>query len=274
MERLLVFSTLFLMLISFSLSSTAAKGLSESQAQTFMHDSGLDTLIESMPETMEQQLNLQRLMETNQLKFDEVEAAISQAAQSIQSRDLALKYLTTQANAESLKGAIDFLATTLGQRIAVEERAASSADAQLEMQAYAMQMAQTPPSSERIKLVQNLAGALNSDQVILTLMKGTFYSLLDITEALTPDMAATLKAGLDEEWNKIEPMLNEQFGQYMIMGAHYSYRNLADADLKSYTDFLNTPSGQAYWKTGIEIITLYMQEFVKQLVDIIKESNK
>tara|TARA_R110001592_G_scaffold86031_3_gene254050 strand:+ start:6490 stop:7314 length:825 start_codon:yes stop_codon:yes gene_type:complete len=274
MERLLAFSTLILMLVSYSLPGMAAKGLSESQAQTFLHDSGLDTLIESMPETMEQQLNLQRLMETNQLKIDEVQSAISQAAQSIQSRDLAIKYLTTKADAESLKGTMVFLASTLGKRIAVEERAASTPDAQMEMQAYAMQMAQTPPPAERIKLVQNLAGALNSDQVILTLMKGTFYSLLDITEALTPDMAATLKSGLDEEWNKMEPMLNEQFGQYMIMGAHYSYRNLADADVKSYTEFLNTPSGQAYWKTGIEIINLYMQAFVKEMVGIIKESKK
>jgi hypothetical protein len=252
----------------------ASNALSDSQAQTFLHDSGLDTLIASLPETMEQQLNLQRLTETNQLKFEEAQAAITLAVKNIQGRDLALKYLTTQADAESLKGAMEFLASPLGQRIAVEERAASSADAQLEMQAYAMEMAKTPPSQERIKVIQNLAGALNSDQVILTLMKGTFYSLLNITESLTPDASAALKAGMDEEWNKIEPMLTEQFGQYMIMGAHYSYRNLADADVKSYTEFLVTPSGQAYWKAGIEIINLYMQEFVKELVSIIQETKK
>lgn len=274
MKRLLTLSTLLLALISLSLPSMASKGLSDSQAQTFLHDSGLDTLISSLPEAMEQQLNLQRLTETNQLKFDEAQAAISQAIQSVQDRNIALKYLTTEADAELLKGAMTFLASPLGQRIAVEERAASSAEAQLEMQAYAIEMAKTPPAPERIKLIQNLAGALNSDQVILTLMKGTFYSLLDITEALTPDAAATLKAGLDDEWNKIEPMLTEQFSQYMIMGAHYSYRNLSDADVKDYTAFLNTPSGQAYWQAGIEIINLYMKAFVKELVVLIKESKK
>ena len=69
MKRLLTLSTLFLALISLSLPSMASKGLSDSQAQTFLHDSGLDTLISSLPEAMEQQLNLQRLTETNQLKF-------------------------------------------------------------------------------------------------------------------------------------------------------------------------------------------------------------
>lgn len=274
MKQLLALSALIIMLLSLSLPSLASKGLSDSQAQTFLHDSGLDTLILSLPEAMEQQLNLQRLTETNQLAFDEAKVAITQAIQSIQDRNLAIQYLTTEADAELLKGAMTFLASPLGQRIAVEERAASSADAQLEMQAYAMEMAKTPPSDERIKLIQRLADALNSDQVIITLMKSTFYSLVGITEALTPDAAATLKAGLDEEWGKIEPMLREQFGQFMIMGAHYSYRNLSDADLKNYTEFLNTPSGQAYWKTGIEIIDLYMKTFIKELVSIMKVTDK
>jgi hypothetical protein len=270
MKQLLTLSTLFVILLSLALPSMASKGLSDTEAQTFLHDSGLDTLIASFPDTMQQQLNLKRLTETNQLKFDEVQSAITQAAHSIQSRDLAINYLTTEADAENLKGAMVFLASPLGQRVAVEERAASTADAQLEMQAYAMQMAQTPPTAERIKLIQDLAGALNSDQLILTLMKGTFYSLLDITEALTPTMAESLKTGLDEEWSKLEPMLQSQFAEYMIMGAHFSYRNLPDADVKSYIDFLHTASGQAYWKAGIEIIHLYLQAFVKELVVTIK----
>lgn len=264
------FSIMFALLVSMQM-SYASSGLTDSQAQSFLHDSGLDTLISSLPETMEQQLNLQRLTETNQLQFEQAEKAIKEATQRIQNRNIALDYLMTRADAENLKGAMEFLASPLGQRIAVEERQSSSADAQLEIQSYAMQMAKNPPPAERIKLVQNLADSLNADQVILTLMKGTFYSLLNITEALSPEMGATLKSGLDEEWNKMEPMLKEQFSQYMVMGAHYSYRNLSDEDLKSYIDFLNTKSGQAYWKAGIEIVDLYMQQFVKELVSILKE---
>lgn len=270
MKRFAALSTLLLMMLFLALPSLAAKSLTDAQAQAFLHDSGLDTLISSIPQTMEQQLNLKRLTETNQLKFEEAETAIKQAAQGIQNTDIALNYLTNKADANLLKGAIEFLASPLGQRIAVEERAASSADAQLEMQAYAMQMAQTPPPVERIKLVQSLADALNSEEVILTLMKGTYYSVLDITEDITPDASDALKSSLDSEWNKMEPMLKAQFGEFMVMGAHYSYRNLSDEDLKSYIDFLNTPSGQAYWKAGIEIIDLYMQQFAKELVQIIK----
>ena len=97
MKHLLAFSAVFVLLISSSLPSFAAKGLSASQAQTFLHDSGLNELIASLPETVQQQLNLQRLTETNQLKMDEAQIAISQAGQSIQGNELALEYLTKQA---------------------------------------------------------------------------------------------------------------------------------------------------------------------------------
>lgn len=271
MKHVLACSAFLIVLVSFSLPSLAAKGLAPAEAQAFLHDSGLNELIASLPETVEQQLNLKRLTETNQLKFEQAKEAITQAANSIQSNNLAMNYLTKHADADKLKGAITFLASPLGQRVSAEEREASTPNAQLEMQAYAMQMAETPPPAKRIKLIQDLTDALNSDAVILTLMKGTFYSLLEVTEELNPEASDGLKEILDSEWQKMEPMLAEQFNQFMVMGAHYSYRNLSDEDLKSYIDFLNTDSGQAYWKAGIEIVNLYLQGFIKEMVTILEE---
>ena len=92
-----------------------------------------------------------------------------------------------------------------------------------------------------------------------------------MTVALIPKLSAELKAGIDAEWEKMEPMLNEQFKQYMVMGAHYSYRNLSDEDLSQYIAFLNTESGQVYWKTGIDIINLYLQQFITELVTILEQ---
>jgi hypothetical protein len=271
MKPIYHFSALILTLMCLSFPGFAAKGLSEADAQTFLHDSGLDALIDSLAPTMEQQLNMQRLTQANQLQFAEAEDAIKQAINNIQGNELALNYLTTEADSKNLKAAMQFLASPLGRRIAVEEREASSPQAQLEMQAYAMQMAKTPPSEQRIELIQSLADALNADQVILSLMKGIFFTLVDVTEGLTPDASAGLKADLEAEWQQMEPMLSGQFRQFMVMGSHYSYRNLSDDDLKSYIDFLNTESGQAYWMAGLKIVDIYLQAFAQELVAIIKQ---
>ena len=242
------------LLVLFSLSINAAAGLSESEAKAFLNHSGLDSMIESLPETMGQQLNLQRLIEANKLSTEKVQQALQAASLKIQSTDLALSYLQTEADQKNLKEAMTFLASPLGKRITEEERAASTSEAQMEMQAYMMQLAQNPLSAERQALIQTLSDVLNADQLILTVMKGTFYSLLEITEAISPEKAVKLKQGVDAEWNQIEPMLKAQFSEFMIMGAQYSYRNVSDQDIKAYIAFLKTPSGQAYWRAGIEII--------------------
>lgn len=258
-------------LLCFALPAQAEKGLSPEEAQIFLHDSGLDVLIESLAPLMEQQLNLQRLTQANQLQFEDAEQAIKQAIDSIQGNSLAISYLTTQADVKNLKKAMEFLDSPLGKRIASEERLASEPDAQLEMQAYAMQMSKNPPSEQRIQLILSLTDALNADQVMLNMMKGVFFTLVDITEGLTPEASAGLKKDLQTEWQQLEPMVTQQFSQLMVMSSHYTYRNLSDAELKSYIDFLNTESGQAYWKAGLKIVDLYLQAFAKELVAILKQ---
>jgi len=255
----------FISLIFLQSSLALASGLSAQQAQTFMQDSGLIELIESLPETMEKQFNIERMSKVNALDVETARKEIGPAARRVNGLILAQDYLKGKQDAESLNGAMTFLASPLGKRIALEEQAASRPEAQLEMQAYMMQMSTTPPSDDRMNLVQNLSSALNADQVILKLMKGTFFSIVDVTEKLNPSKAGALQAELDQEWAKMEPVLTEQFSQFMVMGSFYSYRNATDQDLRDYIKFLKTPSGQAYWRTGLEIIDLYLKDFVVEL---------
>ncbi len=270
MKKITRFALLSLVLLWVSINSYAANGLSVKDAQTFLHDSGLDALIDSLAPTMQQQLNLQKLSEANQLQFEEAEAAIIEAIQSVQNPDLAMQYLTTQADADSLKETMRFLSSPLGKRVTTVERESSTPEAQLEMQAYIAEMAKSPPPRERIELINSLTNSLNADKVMLTLMRGIFYSLLDVTQGLSPNASSGLKDALDAEWNRLEPVLTEQFKQFMTMGSHYSYRNLSDGDLKDYIAFLNTNSGQVYWMTGVEIINIYLKAFSSELVTILK----
>jgi len=262
MKILLSFIVLTLLQSSFSF----AAELSAEQARKFLKDSGLSELIDSLPEALEQQLNLPRLMAANAIQQETAKQAVNVVLNQVDGQKLALSYLTSTQIAQGLSGALDFLASPVGQRISAEERAAGTPDAQLEMQAYAMQMATTPPADARITLIQDLTVALNADQVILKLMKGTFYSVLDVTQSLNSELAKGLKVEMDKEWSKMEPVLSEQFSQFMVMGVHYSYRNISDEDLKSYIQFLNTPSGKAYWHTGIDIIDIYLKRFVSMFV--------
>jgi hypothetical protein len=242
-------------------------GLDEKQAQQFLNDSGLNDLIEALPSTMQQQIDLKRLTLSSRLGLERTEQAILKATKDIDGQQIALLYLTEKNKAKKLSGAMTFLSSPLGQRISVEERAASKPEAQAEMQAYAMQLAATPPSLTRSETIQTLAEALNADKLVLNMMKGVFFSVLDVSKLIAATGTKQLEVEMEEQWQSMLPTLRTQFSQFMLMSAHYSYRNIADDDLNDYITFLNSDNGQAYWRTGVDIIDLYLQGFVSELVE-------
>jgi len=96
-------------------------------------------------------------------------------------------------------------------------------------------------------------------------MEGIFFSVLEVTSEVNAASAPALKETMDKEWARMKPALSEQFSQFMVMGAHYSYRNVSDEDLTAYIKFLKSPNGQSYWRAGVDIIDLYMTNFVSKL---------
>ena len=246
-------------------------GLSLKQANQFMTYSGMDELIQSLPQSMSQQLNLHRLMLIRDMTQDEAKQAVSKAISQVDGATIAINYLTRNNKAQALSDALDFLASPLGLRISHEEKAASSPDGQLAMQAYAKQLLEISPTKARETLIKQLSTALNAEQVVLEVMKGTVFSILKVAETINSQALETLRPEIESEWRQMKPALRNQLAQYMVMSSHYGYRNISSKDLKEYMAFLATDSGKAYWHAGIEVIDLYIKQFVIELTKAMVE---
>jgi hypothetical protein len=253
--------------------SSLAQGLNVDEAKQFLHDSGLSELISSLPSTMGQQLDAKRLSSNSSAEIDKASKAITTAVQRVDGEKIALVYLSTDNRAVELAETLKFLASPLGQRISAAERLASRPEAQEEMKAYAQAQFSKPVNEQRASLIEDLSSALNADQVVMQLMKGVYFSVLDAVKVINPARALILESQMTNEWQSMEPMLSQQFSSFMLMGANYSYRNLSDEDLKAYIQFLKSDSGQAYWQVGIDIIDLYIQGFVSELVALLSSRN-
>lgn len=243
-----------------------AKGLSIEEAKQFLHDSGLSELIASLPDSMGQQLDMKRLSVNSSVSFEKTSAAVTHAAKKVDGEQIAMVYLSQDQRAEDLSEAIKFLASPLGQRISTEERAASTPEAQQKMQRYFQEQSFKSVKQDRAQLLEKLSLALNADKVVIQLMKGVYFSVLEAVAVINPNKAAALEARMNQEWQSMEPMLSQQFSEFMLMGANYSYRNLNDEDLSAYITFLKSKPGQAYWQVGVDIVDLYIQGFVSELV--------
>ena len=259
-----IFLLIFLQ-CNFAHANEEKAGLSIQQANQFMTDAGMNELVQSLPQLMSQQLNLQRLMTVSGMTQDETKQAVNKAIAHVDGNLIALKYLMQHHNAKALLDALNFLASPLGLRISREEKEASSPEGQLAMQAYAKTLSGAPPSAKREVLIKQLTSALNAEQVVLEVIRGTVFSILDVAKGINPEALKTLRPEIKKEWRQMKPALKSQLAQYMVMSSHYGYRNISDSDLKQYMAFLVTESGKTYWHAGIEVIDLYIKQFVIEL---------
>ncbi len=255
-----------LLVLCFSSVSVLAKGLSVEQSQRYLHDSGLGQILDSMPEMMAQQINLERLSAKNQEDIEKASQAIQQAIAEINGQSLAIDYLTTHGDAEKINEAFAFLETEVGKRILAAEAQANTPSAAMEMQKYAMEMASNPPNDSRISVVQGLVDQIRTDRWMYKIMESAFFASVDLMETLDKQLAVELRSAMENEWQTIKPMLEAQMEQGILMGAYYSYRNLSDDDIRAYSAFLETPAGQSYAETGMEIINQYMQAFLREMM--------
>jgi len=257
-------------LVILNLSMAQAENLSIEQAQNFLHLSGLQQSIDSMPQQFEQQVNLQRLLSEDIVEHEKAGTLINEAVAGIDGQGLAINYLTTNPKAGGLSQAITFLESDLGKTIVVAESKANDPEFQVAMQAYAHEMAtNNSTSAKRLELIQQLIQSLHVEEVMLNMVKGMMFSTLDIFKAVKPEAAGFMETEFDKEWQNIETVLKAQLSQYMVLSMHYTYRDISDQDLSEYMVFLQSKNGQVYWGASIEIFNLYLGEFIKNFTNLI-----
>ena len=98
------------------------------------------------------------------------------------------------------------------------------------------------------------------------IVKGMMYTTADIMTKIKPEAASLMKAEVEAQWQKMEPILSAQMTQYLVVAYHYTYRNISDQELTDYNQFLLSPDGQVYWSVSIEIVNRYLKTFSENLV--------
>ena len=247
-----------------------AEGLSPGQAQKFIEISGLGALFDSLPEQVEQQINLDTLVNASSFTSEKAAAGMREATANINVRELAEQYLINTADGEGLTKTIRFLESDLGRLVVQQEMKAAEPDFEANMAAYAQSLAQTPPPAERVALVQGLSQALHVEESMTEMMRSVLFSVIDALEIHNPEAAKIARDELEQQWAMMEPMLAGQLANYATLSSYYTYKDLSDDELRQYIDFLSSDDGQIYWKASIEITTLYIDQLMRELVRVLE----
>ena len=271
MKAIKLLTTLLLLLhITFTNAST----LTVEQVQKFISISGLASAIDSMPSQFRQQFNLQALVREDKISTEKASKAMEEALAQTNGYQIAESYLLSRSDAASLVNAITFLESNLGRTIVAAEALANEPEFQLEFQSYALEMSKNPPSDERAQLIRELNASLNSEDVIVEMVKTMMFVAVDFFKEFDPEVSESMESELEAEWQKVEPMLRGQMSQYIVLASHYVYKNLTNKQMNQYMDFLNSKDGQIYWEASMGIFQVYINDLVKNMLTSIVEEVK
>ena len=171
-------------------------------------------------------------------------------------------YLNSHAVDDSLGAVLAWVEAPLGKRLSMAESigANPTADDKADMVKYLTQLQSSPPSQERIKLIQKLVDVNNADE---------FFS--EATQDLVKAIAKGIEDGLGckdadveaivNDFQKERNSLKEASRQQAILGYFYMYRSFTEQEIEQYIRFMTTKSYRKFeeanntaMKAGLEVV--------------------
>ena len=240
-------------------------------AQRLVQLSGLEIQLRSVPKGFEEQMVALKGKMPDDLLFALTDAGRAAYNPELMAKEIAGTLAQTLKPAEMQK-VLAWLETPVGRRVTIAEEKASSTMDEASLKKFAEQVKAKPPSAERQKLVQELVEVTNAVEFGANLMEGTSLGVaigMDSTQPVEKRVgAAFIRKQIEKMMPKEQVKAALRESMPGIYG--YTYREVSDADLRSYLAMLRTPEGK---QVNDEITKAFTQAMVAaslrvgQLVD-------
>lgn len=220
-------------------------------AQKVAESSGMALMIESIPEQIQAQHVQRKIVSKNPEVEELVTRILVESFRVTEAKKALYDSLARNASIEELKAIVLWLDSPLGKRISLAEINAAQPTAQADFMKYMAEMQANPPPQSRIALFQHLEKSSNQTEsmlkVVELIMRGIFSSL---NEAL-PDNKKTPAELFEKEISDMRTQARQLVWQQVILMNHFTYRELTDAQIKRYADFLESDAGRKYVKLSV-----------------------
>lgn len=264
LSPLFVFACLFMIAIG-----VPARQSSGDAIDLLMDRSGVKHFLESLPLQVGEGLMaaIAEDPEGTALLADSVEA-LRESANTVFAPEhltpIIKQVLGHRINADQVSEIIEWLDSPLGAKLTELENAAASPEFPQQLEAYLATLPNNPPTTERLELLRELDQAANITEsgieVVLHMQLALVVAVVEtLPEQQRPSVSELLQQ-LESERPSIEQML-KQISLYSLL---YTYRDIGDADLRRYIQFLNSRTGKVYQSSVIEGLDLALIQAVRR----------
>ncbi len=175
-----------------------------------------------------------------------IHARIPLAYSSEDMRPGIINVLAAKLTAADVASVMEWLDSPLGRKCTALESAAAAPEALQAMQAYADELQQSPPPSERVALLGKLAQAVKAAENAVEVVINTQLAVAAGISAMLP---AEQRKPLDVIRNEIEryrPQITAAMQNQTAIAFLYTYRDLNADEIQQYINFARSDVGVRY----------------------------
>jgi uncharacterized protein YbaP (TraB family) len=173
---------------------------------------------------------------------------------------MVLRHMEAQMSQDEMQRILNWLNSPFGKSCTQLFKASLTPKVPAKLQEFMNTMQQSPPSSTRLKLIQEVASATKTLDIILEIAVNT---QLVVTTVITVTLPAVQKRPFStilDEVEKNRPLLEPRVEQQIQPLLLYIYRSLSDAELEQYIRFAKSSIGAQYYRSMLNGIKLALMD--------------
>jgi hypothetical protein len=168
--------------------------------------------------------------------------------------------LRNKLTVQDIKKVLAWLDSPLGKNCTRLEEEASTPETLTELEKFAAQIKNSPPTAKRLDLLRKLDTAIKGAETNIEIAINNQVAIALAANATLPAEQQIPPAQIIREMAKIRPQVEAAVKAQTLISDMYTYRSLTEAQIKQYLDFLRSPAGSKY-------MSVSMAAFKKALFD-------
>ena len=213
--------------------------------------SGMQKQVEQLPSVI-QALFDQSVPEDDQARklpkeiLSAMRASVPKAFAPERLKETILAELTGKLTAQDIKDTLQWLDSPIGRKCTKLEEAASTPEAEAEMQQYAARLHDSPPTAERLKVLRELDSAA---KVTGNAVEMAIQTQVAVALAVNATLPVEQQKPLEDVYSEIEktgPAIEASVRSQTLISQLWTYRSLTEAEIQLYTEFAKSPAGSKY----------------------------
>ncbi|HEY5604284.1 MAG TPA: DUF2059 domain-containing protein [Gammaproteobacteria bacterium] len=220
--------------------------MAEDLAFRLYQDSGMQTQLQSIPATFDQEFQqyakdipekiLKDVVQMGKDSFDEPTM-----------RKIIVARLNEKLTQDQLKKVLDWHSSKIGKKVTQLENAAATPEGQQKLMAYAEQLATKQPDAAYVAQIQQLAVASKAIDLVVEIAANMQFSMGVGLAMATADGESVNLDAIAAEIEAAKPQLQQQMSQYILVSMLYTYQDLSEQELSRYIEFVSSPLGASFY---------------------------